>query len=108
MSLRHIRHYAVVKSRCCLAFPRSNQEPHTCRGQAGSAPQTPCATARACAAGHHYRRAIMRELRDAFEKVWHDLVRHGYITHDEQMMQAAWWQFVSDMQRNLYPAKATQ
>lgn len=50
----------------------------------------------------------MRELRDAFEKVWHDLVRHGYITHDEQMMQAAWWQFVSDMQRNLYPAKATQ
>jgi hypothetical protein len=50
----------------------------------------------------------MRELRTAFERVWHDLVRHGYIQHDRQMLEAAWWQFVSDIQRNVFPAKAAQ
>jgi len=50
----------------------------------------------------------VRELRDAFEKVWHDPVRHGYVIHDEQILEAAWWRFVSDLQRNIYPAKAAQ
>jgi hypothetical protein len=35
----------------------------------------------------------MRELRTAFERVWHDLVRHGFMQHDPQILEAAWIQF---------------
>ena len=36
----------------------------------------------------------MRELRQAFEAVWRDLAKRGYIEDDQHMLEAAWWQFV--------------
>lgn len=50
----------------------------------------------------------MHELKQAFEHVWRDLARRGYIEDDPHMMQAAWWQFITDLQRNVYPSKGVQ
>ena len=44
----------------------------------------------------------MGELRRAFEAVFRNLARHGFIEDDEHLLESMWWQFVSDMQRGLY------
>jgi hypothetical protein len=75
--------------------------------------QRPAATSTQSLAQRGGRRPLsqednVKELRDAFEKVFRDLAAHGCIEDDEHLLESMWWQFVSDMQRNVYPAKATQ